>query len=1309
MRFVNSLVAAGIVLCGLSDAFSPQPLFAQQSNNAAPKAVGPVINYTVPKDGEVTLGIYDQQGQLLRTVLSDETRSAGKNVDPWDGLDQWKKPIPAGSYLLKGLYHPTITTEYVMSFGNPGNPPWPTADGKGDWLSDEASPQAVASDGKWVFIAAPGTERGAMIMAVDENGQRQWGVGEPFNPPTVSLAVDGDYLYALFSGPQLTDSSRHYQPGGTNAIGRAILICFDKRTGHPAKFSAAEPMKVIAKWPFTGETIGLWDLRTQKKFSPENYSGQPRYADTDLGETTNAIGLAVANQRIYVSMHDDNQVLVLNADTGAKVDQIPVPAPAGLFAEANHSILAISDKHVVRINPANKQIETVVSTGLVAPRCVTEDAKNRILVSDWGSSFQVKVFSPGGALQRSVGEEGGRPWVGPWDRNGMLVPTGIAVAGDGKLWVAEDDSSPNRISVWNPDTGAFVKEYLGPTPYGGPGSIIDPKDPTDANGMGTRFKLNYPAKTWVPRASMERRMEMDQPFALNGAVPANPGQRILYHDGVEYQTVLSGNSIVIHRRKGDLLVPVAALGSLRTPENGDGTARTLWDSDLGTRLVDNAFPSFFRGHAGDNYTWTDSNGDGLVQPGEMVWFHALSGGASYGPGTQPTALTYWGMGIGNDWSIYWSGSFKNQSIIFRLDLKGWTADGAPIYDIHDSKPIVVRDRSWEPMGLFATNEGKVIATYNYESATAANAIECFDRDGKSLWGLAMPNRPPAGPGQGPKDIVAQNVIQEFKVPGIGNVLGSWLWHGNAHPYLFTDDGLYVASLLEETHVGPNGAWDESYKAYYQDPQGVPYIINGGSDAFHILKIDGLDRGGRFQEPFTFTQQDSAKAAAFRELPESKPVPKPILNVTWVAQAPNIDGKLNDWNMRAGASLQGSKGRGAQVALTRDASNLYLAYQVSKDRPFSNKGDNWQTLFLGGDCVDLMLSTDSTSSLHANPAPGDIRLLFSMYQGKPIAVLYRPAVPGTKQPIQLMAARVDDIRQLSSARVAIVPSGNSYIVEAAVPLKDVGVDPKASGVALRGDVGVIYADAAGNSRALRLYYYNKQTSMIADLTTEATLQPAEWGTVQFPLGNNLLKDSSFEAGFAASSDQGWAKLSEKNGATANMTTDSPHSGRQSLMLQQVKPVVYPDTAVAAPDFRTFLMSANNGAGGGETVVEQRVPVIAGHTYSFRFNYRSDKMQAEKPTPGPGRGYSTIQVLIEWFGTNISHADKYIGALDSRTDSADWKQMTNSSSSNQLVPKAYHAPAGATMVAVRVRLATNAANDLPTAFIDDIELVDTTAGP
>ncbi len=278
------------------------------------------------------------------------------------------------------------------------------------------------------------------------------------------------------------------------------------------------------------------------------------------------------------------------------------------------------------------------------------------------------------------------------------------------------------------------------------------------------------------------------------------------------------------------------------------------------------------------------------------------------------------------------------------------------------------------------------------------------------------------------------------------------------------------------HIGPNAVWSEAYISYYQDPQGVPYIINGGSDDFHVLRIDGLTQGGRFQQPFTYSQQDYAKAAAFRLIPPPKVVPKPILNVTWVSQPPKIDGNLSDWNMRTGATLQGTKNRGAQIAMARDTTNLYLAYQVTKDRPFSNKGDNWQTLFLSGDCVDLMLSTKPSSGPRADPAPGGHSFALQHVSGQAVAVLYQPSVPGTAQPVQLMRPRGSTVSgSFRRRRVAIVPNGNSYVVEAAVPLADIGVDPKAKGVALLGDVGVIYADASGTSRALRLYYYNKQTS------------------------------------------------------------------------------------------------------------------------------------------------------------------------------------------------------------------------------------------
>ena len=69
--------------------------------------------------------------------------------------------------------------QYKMTVCNPGNPPWPTPDDRGDWLSDEADPQAVVSDGQWVFLGTPGCELGYSVIGLDETGQRRWGIRVP--------------------------------------------------------------------------------------------------------------------------------------------------------------------------------------------------------------------------------------------------------------------------------------------------------------------------------------------------------------------------------------------------------------------------------------------------------------------------------------------------------------------------------------------------------------------------------------------------------------------------------------------------------------------------------------------------------------------------------------------------------------------------------------------------------------------------------------------------------------------------------------------------------------------------------------------------------------------------------------------------------------------------------------------------------------------------------------------------------------------------------------------------------------------------
>jgi len=1270
------------------------------------------VAYKMPSDSQLTLGLFDKQNRLLRWLVQDDFRTAGDHQEAWDGLDQWNRPVPAGSFLLKAAYHPPLVADYKMTLCNPGNPPWPTPDDKGDWLSDEANPQAVATDGRWIFLGAPGCELGYSVIGLDETGQRRWGIRVPFNPRCVSLALAGDFLYVLYSGPESTDTTHFYD--GKNAVGRAVLMCLDKRTGQPARFTREIPRLRVATWPYRDDTSWLWDRRKEHSFSPAKYGGQPRYCCLDAGESTGALGLAAAGGKIYVSLFYDNKLVVLDAASGKPIGQeIAIPAPVGLGKVDEHTLLAVSGKQIMRVDLDSKTLIPLIRSGLVAPHSVALDKAGNIFVSDWGSSFQVKAFASNGRFLRAIGKEGGRPWVGAWDAHGMLVPRGIAITHEGKLWVAEDDGSPKRVSVWDAQSGAFVKDYLGPAPYGGGTYFwIDPHDPSRVNAEGTRFKVDLKRHTWTPEAITYRRQGRDDPFTPNGHNLGGTAKqvRILYHGGHEYAVFnLDRGMLSILKRQGDVYRPVAAFGHVHSnPQvrmHGTGDAFWIWD-DIGYHVYQGFFPLCFRGHLDNNYSWTDANGDSLVQPEEMHWAKTIN--AKYQPGAQGRIANGWGNDISPDWSYFFAGCFRDRVAVFRVDPKGWTAAGAPRYDMTEARPILFGDPKHAINGLHVTADRKLIVSYDYEWAKSPDAINCYDLDGHPLWSSAMPKRFEG------KQLHANSIMYDLRIPGLGDVVCASLYHGSMRPNLFTSDGLYIGTLLDgNSKLGPAALWGESQPYFYQAPDGTPYIINGGSQAEHVFQIKGLETGsvGRFEGTYRLSADDVQKAAAMREVPMAKTPPRPVLAVAWRDKPPAIDGDLSDWNLAGGVAMDGGNGRAAEVALGRDAQKLYLAYQVHERRPMHNGGADWQTLFANGDCVDLMLATDPKADPHRRTAaPGDLRLLFTLFQGRPVAVLYRPIVPGTSDPVTIATIHIDRVLRLDAAQVAIRRDvGRSlYTVEAAVPLADLGINPK-NAASLRGDVGVIFADESGRSRSLRLYYYNHHTEMVSDVPTEATLQPAEWGPIVMPLGQNLLHNGGFEEPLVESRqevDRGWFATAAQNGSGALLSGESPYSGHRSLLLETTTPVTFPSKAYDAPDYNDFRRSANGGKGGGWAEVAQKVPVTAGKRYSLRYRYRCEDFQPERKLPGPGRGYVALYGRMDWL-CKPPKPGSSVGVATIFDSAPDWRTVTDFRGWDMSTP--YVAPEGAAAVQVIFGMRTMAEGRLPKFFLDDVELVDVTQKP
>jgi DNA-binding beta-propeller fold protein YncE len=1267
------------------------------------------VPFTMPTDGELTLGLFDQSGRLLRWLVQDDYRNAGANRQPWDGLDQWGQPVPAGTYNLKAAYHAPITLDYLLTVANPGTPPWPTPDDHGDWLSDEATPQGVATDGKWIFLAAPGSEKGFSAIGLDEKGQRQWGLKEEFNPRSVSLALAGDYLYVLYSGPEITDKSMMYT--GHNAIGRAVLVCLDKRTGQFAKFSEKDPRLKIATWPYREVVSPLWNLRNKKTFSPFNYGGQPRYSNIDVGESTNALGIAVAGGKIYVSLAYENRLLVLDAETGQPTgESIPIASPAGLCALNEQTLLAVSQTRIMRIDLASRNVAPFISNGLVAPDSIAIDHLGKIYVSDWGDSFQVKVFDPAGKFLRAIGKPGGRPWVGKWNPNGMLVPRGIGVTAAGQLWVAEDDGSPKRVSVWDANTGAFIRDYIGPAPYGGGTHFwIDPHDPTEVHTEGTRFKVDYTKRTSIPQAIDYRKADQDAPFTPNGHDLNGRQVRILYHDGREYAVAnLSWKLVSILQRKGDVYQPVAALGSfpydsLRalTP---DSDAIFTWDSDIMNHVFPHYYPAFFAGHMENNFAWTDGNGDGRVQPGEMQW---LSEPASrpYSPGAQAPWATSWNIDIAPDFTAFFPERFADKLIVMRLGVRGWTSSGAPIYNPGDARPIIVLPGTRNINALHITNDGKLIVAYDYEyhGPDAHDSIECFDLDGHSLWSIAMPAT------LNEHAVHANCVAYDYSVPGIGDSFCTWAYHGSQKAYFFTTDGLYIGTVLDETLLGPTATWSESERFFYQSPKGERFLINGADQAEHIFKVRGLEKAGRFAGSYSFAPDEVKAAAAWRDLPRVEPPPKPLIRVTWLDSSPKIDGDLSEWNMSAGVSLDGGAQRKAEIALGRDDSHLYLACRVHEPTPpLVNGGKDWRDLFISGDGVDLMLGTDPKADVHRHDAEtGDERLFLTVFQGRPMAILYQPVVPGATAPLRLDSAQVDRIVRLDSATVTVQrdAQGGCYNLEASIPLRDLSVDPVQENP-LRGDVGVIFADESGHNRIERVYYYNKNTSIVADLPTETRLQPGEWGAVEFPLGPNLIRNGGFEEPMVDSidkMDRGWFAARQENGSTVSLSTESSYTGHNALLMEtRVSPSV-PPSEYADPDYDgAFLKIFNGGAGGGHAEIMQKVPVIAGHSYRLRYFYRGADFQEERKEPGHPRGYIVFAGRLEW-QCQPPNPGSTVGVGDTKVAPDDWQEITDFQHGYDL-PRPYVAPPGAISATIHFELVTNAENHHPRVFLDDVEFVD-----
>lgn len=472
-------------------------------------------------------------------------------------------------------------------------------------------------------------------------------------------------------------------------------------------------------------------------------------------------------------------------------------------------------------------------------------------------------------------------------------------------------------------------------------------------------------------------------------------------------------------------------------------------------------------------------------------------------------LNFYFTGISEDWK---------RLQVWRLPLKGWNKVCAPIYDVRDAKKIVDMPVAGFPDSFsWANKEGKVLL--------GENPMMMFSPEGKLLWSYPNPWPGVHGSHTAPKSkrgriIGPLFVCGSAQVKGVGEVFAL---RGNlGETYLMTIDGLFVATLFQDCRSAPDALPDEPRRGmsikdctaggepfngnFFQSPIDGNYYLEGpvGScrEASLVARVVGLENIHRLPtQRIIFSPKDYAEAEKlFRERAKEEAQRKTIAIARMkkkIEGIPNYDDF--DWSDRRVASWSYDANHSVwRATWSYDDENLYIAFQgIADDTPMINNGNDWQLLFKTGDAL-LFELRETPNNDSPDVIPGDIRLLFSVFQGKPIAVLYNYIVPGTTHPYRFSSpvgtTLIDEVKILENAKVVFDREGNSYSARIVIPLADIGFKPQKDKY-YRGDFGVIYSDKLGRINELRMFWCNPFGAMVSDVFSESQINPSYWGKFQ----------------------------------------------------------------------------------------------------------------------------------------------------------------------------------------------------------------------
>jgi len=1076
------------------------------------------VRATIPAEAkEFTLVIENAEGARVRNLgaqldaerYSREVNGEKRSVEVlWDGRDDAGTMVPPGEYRVRGLSHEGLGADYVMSFFNPGTPPW-EGDGKGAWGADHNAPRYVAAAGDWSIVAWDFAEGGSGIIGVGPDGRKRWGEKRGAQ----ALAVDADHVYFISNSWHL----------------KGNLCRLDKKTG------AYKPFVLDGKErPF--------ELPLTEIFGDEK------------AIAGGVVSLAASGKVLAVAL-SDGKIALLDRESARPLNLFDLPEPTAVAFGPKGELYALSKRQLVEVDTTNGKLRPIPTPGMdltlasepekahakkvalekaTAAALKTTDAaadeedrtvsatlavdpEGAIGLFDNGPDQQVKFYSPKGEFLYAVGHKGGRPIRGDFNPEAMSHVSSVAVDKKGQVWVTENWEFPRRVSVWGKD-GRLIRDYIGNTGYAGSGAFLHDEDPTLAYYGPVEMKLDFKERSWkvtrilwVPGEGEHFNIPTKthtHPHRFSRTVKGKKREFLFappYRQSIPYVVYMEGD---------DGWRPVAAIGLV-------GQLSGIL-TEKGGKVIRPPEGEFAGHDAWDGFFWNDTNRNGKVEFKELTFV----------PVEKPTAIGHAGKApipYMNGWGTRMSPadlSFAVNGIARYVPLR-YSDEGAPVYGPESIHPLEMKNR-----GDFVAvpAENRLIAL-TWEKTFGSRGLYGLDLEtGREQWSYPNPFPGVHGSHRAPMPRPGL-LIGPLKILGVaplpnqnGHVFGL---RGNlGQDFYFTSDGLFIGTIFQDGRLpsaglpasegeligapmeGYSGGGEPFTGWFGRHTDGVYRLISGKArQAASILQVNGFDRIVRFDAPaLKVSAQELARAAAdndARALAAAKSAERKYA-IRKTAQALPADGTNGrEWRAIPAFAIESpASGFKAKAQIAWDAENLYLGVDVDDPTPWKNEGVDFTRLFKTGDAVDLQLGTDpEAKGDRSDPVKGDLRIVFAALNGKPAAVLMKPVSPGApanakKTYVSPVGDKVfEEVRVLKEAQVGVRSVGGKYRLEAVVPLAAIGLKPQ-PGLAIRGDLGFISSDAEGRINTARTYWANEATNLVNDEPLEAWLTPARWGVFEF---------------------------------------------------------------------------------------------------------------------------------------------------------------------------------------------------------------------